>query len=84
MQVIVDEHLARPILIARPAVLLKRIEKFGLRIRPGVDAVHLGGDVGAHDAADVVLPKDALRDGHVGHSNEAGPRRQRPPVNRVR
>ncbi len=37
VQVIVDEHLARPILIARPAVLLKRIEKFGLRIRPGVD-----------------------------------------------
>ena len=37
VQVIVDEHLARPILIARPAVLEKRIEKFGLRIRPGVD-----------------------------------------------
>jgi len=37
VQVIVDEHLARPILIARPAVLQKRIEKFGLRIRPGVD-----------------------------------------------
>jgi malate dehydrogenase (oxaloacetate-decarboxylating)(NADP+) len=37
VQVIVDEHLARPVLIARPAVLQKRIEKFGLRIRPGVD-----------------------------------------------
>ena len=37
VQVIVDEHLARPILIARPAVLQKRIEKFGLRIRPGID-----------------------------------------------
>ena len=35
VQVIVDEQLARPILIARPAVLQKRIEKFGLRIRPG-------------------------------------------------
>jgi len=37
VQVIVDEQLAKPILIARPAVLQKRIEKFGLRIRPGVD-----------------------------------------------
>ncbi len=37
LQVIVDEKLARPILIARPAVLEKRIERFGLRIRPDVD-----------------------------------------------
>ncbi|MEO6268863.1 MAG: NADP-dependent malic enzyme [Lautropia sp.] len=37
VQVIVDEHLARPILIARPTVLQKRIELFGLRIRPGID-----------------------------------------------
>ena len=37
VQVVVDDGLAKPILIARPAVLEKRIEKFGLRIRPGVD-----------------------------------------------
>ncbi|MGE0799411.1 MAG: NADP-dependent malic enzyme [Lautropia sp.] len=37
VQVVVDEKLARPILIARPAVLQKRIERFGLRIKPGVD-----------------------------------------------
>ena len=37
IQVVVDEKLARPILVARPAVLEKRIERFGLRIRPGVD-----------------------------------------------
>jgi malate dehydrogenase (oxaloacetate-decarboxylating)(NADP+) len=37
VQVVVDEGLARPILIGRPAVLEKRIEKFGLRIKPGVD-----------------------------------------------
>ncbi len=37
VQVIVDEKLAKPILIARPAVLEKRLEKFGLRIKAGVD-----------------------------------------------
>lgn len=36
-QIIVDEHLAYPILVGRPMVIDKRIEKFGLRIRPGVD-----------------------------------------------
>ncbi|MCL4747019.1 MAG: NADP-dependent malic enzyme, partial [Burkholderiaceae bacterium] len=36
-QVVVDEKLARPVLIARPAVLEKRIERFGLRMRAGVD-----------------------------------------------
>jgi len=33
----VDEKLARPILIGRPAVLERRIERFGLRIRLGQD-----------------------------------------------
>jgi malate dehydrogenase (oxaloacetate-decarboxylating)(NADP+) len=37
IQVVVDENLARPILIGRPAVLAQRIEKFGLRLRPGID-----------------------------------------------
>jgi malate dehydrogenase (oxaloacetate-decarboxylating)(NADP+) len=37
VQVVVDDGLAKPILIGRPSVLEKRIEKFGLRIRPGVD-----------------------------------------------
>ena len=35
-QVIVDEGLAKPILVGRPAVLERRIERFGLRIRPNV------------------------------------------------
>src|SRR5690606_15333293 len=34
---IVDEKLARPILVGRPQVLLSRIEKYGLRIRLGQD-----------------------------------------------
>jgi len=37
VQVIVDEKLASPILIGRPAVLTHRIERFGLRLRMGVD-----------------------------------------------
>ena len=37
VQVIVDEGLARPILIARPEVIEPRIERYGLRIRPGID-----------------------------------------------
>jgi malate dehydrogenase (oxaloacetate-decarboxylating)(NADP+) len=37
VQVVVDEHLAIPILIGRPAVLEQRIERYGLRLRPGVD-----------------------------------------------
>jgi malate dehydrogenase (oxaloacetate-decarboxylating)(NADP+) len=37
VQVVVDETLARPILVGRPAILEQRIQKFGLRLRPGVD-----------------------------------------------
>jgi len=36
-QVVVDDKLARPILIGRPAVIEQRIHKAGLRIRLGVD-----------------------------------------------
>ncbi len=35
VQVVVDEKLARPILVGRPAVLTARIEKFGLRLKLG-------------------------------------------------
>lgn len=37
IQIIVDENLAKPTLIGRPAVLQQRIEKFGLRIKPDID-----------------------------------------------
>lgn len=37
VQVVVDERLATPILIGRPAVLAQRIERYGLRIKPDVD-----------------------------------------------
>ena len=36
-QVVIDEKIAHPILIGRPAVIEMRIEKFGLRLNPGVD-----------------------------------------------
>jgi malate dehydrogenase (oxaloacetate-decarboxylating)(NADP+) len=35
VQVVVDEKLARPILVGRPAVLEQRIQKFGLRLKQG-------------------------------------------------
>jgi malate dehydrogenase (oxaloacetate-decarboxylating)(NADP+) len=35
VQVVADEGLAKPILVGRPAVLTRRIERYGLRIRPG-------------------------------------------------
>ena len=37
VQVVVDEGLARPTLIGRPAVIAQRIEKFGLRLAEGTD-----------------------------------------------
>ncbi|GAB3420535.1 NADP-dependent malic enzyme [Massilia agilis] len=35
VQVVVDENLARPILVGRPHVLEQRIERFGLRLKAG-------------------------------------------------
>jgi malate dehydrogenase (oxaloacetate-decarboxylating)(NADP+) len=37
VQVVVDEGLARPILVGRPTVLKQRVERFGLRLEPGKD-----------------------------------------------
>jgi malate dehydrogenase (oxaloacetate-decarboxylating)(NADP+) len=37
VQIIVDEKLATPILIGRPAVIENRIERYGLRLAAGVD-----------------------------------------------
>ncbi len=36
-QIVVDEMVARPTLIGRPAVIAQRIEKFGLRLKEGLD-----------------------------------------------
>ncbi|MFO1325200.1 MAG: NADP-dependent malic enzyme [Burkholderiales bacterium] len=40
VQVVIDEGLAKPILVGRPAVIERRIERFGLRMAPGKD-VHI-------------------------------------------
>jgi malate dehydrogenase (oxaloacetate-decarboxylating)(NADP+) len=37
VQVVVDEGLARPTLIGRPSVIAQRCEKFGLRLKEGLD-----------------------------------------------
>ena len=37
VQTVIDEKLAYPILVGRPEVIARRIEKLGLRMRPGVD-----------------------------------------------
>ncbi|MDO5288253.1 MAG: NADP-dependent malic enzyme [Pseudomonadota bacterium] len=36
-QIVVDERIARPTLIGRPAIIAQRIEKFGLRLQEGQD-----------------------------------------------
>lgn len=37
LQIIIDEKVASPILIGRPAILEQRIKKYGLRLKPGID-----------------------------------------------
>jgi malate dehydrogenase (oxaloacetate-decarboxylating)(NADP+) len=37
VQTIVEEGIARPILIGRPEVIETRLERFGLSVRPGID-----------------------------------------------
>ncbi len=37
IQVVIDEGIATPIVVARPSVFAQRVEKFGLRMKAGVD-----------------------------------------------
>jgi len=37
LQIVVDEGLAHPTLVGRPAIIAERIEKFGLRLKQGQD-----------------------------------------------
>jgi malate dehydrogenase (oxaloacetate-decarboxylating)(NADP+) len=50
VQVVVDEGLARPILVGRPDVVATRVQRLGLRIRPGED-----------DQVELVNPQDDPR-----------------------
>ncbi len=38
VQIILDEGIAKPILIGRPEIVRRRAERLGLRFRPGIDA----------------------------------------------
>ena len=51
VQVVVDEGLVRPTLIGRPAVIARRIERFGLRLKQGADydVVNVEDDHRYHD-----------------------------------
>ncbi|MEY4363608.1 MAG: NADP-dependent malic enzyme [Pseudomonadota bacterium] len=51
VQIVVDEGLAKPSLIGRPAVIAQRVEKFGLRLLEGVDyeVVNIEHDHRYHD-----------------------------------
>jgi malate dehydrogenase (oxaloacetate-decarboxylating)(NADP+) len=48
VQVVVDEGLARPILVGRPAVLEQRIKKFGLRLKPEADFTVINPEFDSH------------------------------------
>ncbi|MEY4266109.1 MAG: hypothetical protein RIS90_644 [Pseudomonadota bacterium] len=50
-QIVVDEGLAMPTLIGRPAVIAARVERFGLRLRAGIDyaVVNVEQDHRYHD-----------------------------------
>jgi len=37
VQVVIDEGLAKPVLVGRPAVIGRRLDQLGLRMRPGVE-----------------------------------------------
>ena len=48
MQGIVDEKVAKPILIGRPAVIKRKIEDMRLRVRPGIDLEIFDPEEGDH------------------------------------
>ncbi len=48
MQGVVDEKIAKPILIGRPAVIKRKLEEMRLRVRPGVDLEIFDPEEGDH------------------------------------
>lgn len=48
IQVIIDENLARPILVGRPAVIEQRISRYGLRLAQGKDYTVMNTDDDPH------------------------------------
>ena len=77
MQIIVDEKLARPILIGRPAVIEQRIARYGLRITPG-SRFHRRR-YGSRRALSRLLAGISQDDGAQGHQRADGQARNAPP-----
>ncbi|MGZ5817369.1 MAG: NADP-dependent malic enzyme [Burkholderiaceae bacterium] len=48
VQIVVDEGLAQPILVGRPAILEQRIKKFGLRLKTNVDFSIINPEFDSH------------------------------------
>jgi malate dehydrogenase (oxaloacetate-decarboxylating)(NADP+) len=74
-QVVVDEGIARPLLVGRPEVIAERIAQFGLRLQPGVDCecVHLLDPAGGTPLGAMLVRQgsaDAMLCGTVGHFHD--------------
>ena len=48
VQIVVDEGLAQPILVGRPAILEQRIKKFGLRLKANIDFSIINPEFDSH------------------------------------
>ena len=73
VQVVVDEGLAKPVLIGRPEVIAARIEKFGLRIarRQGLRARQHQQRSALQRVLAALLPADGAQ-GHLAGGREGG------------
>ena len=76
-QIVVDEGLARPTLIGRPAIIAQRIEKFGLRLKEELDydVVNVEQDQPLPRLLADLPPPDRAqrRDGADGQDRDAPP-----------
>ena len=74
VQVVVDEGLARPILVGRPAVIETRLKRAGLRVQPGREiegpmaTIIVGGLVTSTALNLLILPTVLLHFGKFGRS----------------
>ena len=73
VQVVVDEGLAKPVLIGRPEVIAARIAKFGLRLRAGTDfeLVNINSDRALPRLLAALLPADGAQ-GRVAGGGQGG------------
>ena len=62
-QIVIEEGIAQPILIGRPQVISSRLERFGLRVRPGTDfeLVDPADDPRYRDYVDLLIKRTGRR-----------------------